>query len=135
MLLTVVAAPIALGFETLLRTLLFPADFELVRELLSPVMTACAWALVGVTAVAGVIGIALQQRLADRAVQKLPEAHRSPERVVKARLGVFMLAASVPQIPAVLATFAFTFGAELAPVLTTIGVVTIAVVAQAVRAR
>jgi hypothetical protein len=134
-LLTVVAAPFALALETLLRTLLFPSDFELVRELLSPAMTVAAWALVGVTALASVAGVALQERLADRAVARIPEAARTAELARRARLGAFMLAASVPQVPAILATFAFTFGASLVPVAVTIAVVTAGVVAVAVRAR
>ena len=42
---TIVAAPLALGFETLLRALLFPDDFELIRDFLRPTLTWVAWGL------------------------------------------------------------------------------------------
>ena len=134
-LMTVVAAPIALVFETILRKLLFPPEFDELRELLSADLTPIAWAFVGLTGLLGVVGIAFQSRLAARAVAKIPETHRTPARAQKAELGAFMLAASIPQIPAILATFAFMWGASLTPVLTAIGIATLAIVVQAVRAR
>jgi hypothetical protein len=130
--LTAVAAPAALGFETLLRWLIFPDDFELVRELLRPTLTIVAWALCAVCAVAAVAGVTVQQRLASRAVAKLGPA-ADADRVARARLGGFLLAASIPQVPAVLATFAFMFGASIVPVLVAITIVTVAVVVQATR--
>lgn len=130
--LTAVAAPAALGFETLLRWLLFPDDFELVRELLRPTLTVVAWALCGVTVLSAFAGIVAQKRLAARAVAKLGPA-APPDRVARARLGGFLLAASIPQVPAVLATFAFMFGASLGPVLVAIAIVTAAVLLQAAR--
>ena len=132
---TAVAAPVALAFETLLRHLLFPESFELVREALRPVLTPVAWALCVVCAVAGVFGLAFQRRMAARAVARLPPESRTPELEDRARLGAFMLAASIPQIPAILATFSFMFGAALVPVVVAIVVVTLFVVAQAVRTR
>lgn len=132
---TAVAAPVALAFETLLRHLLFPESFELVREALRPVLTPVAWLLCVVCAGAGAFGIVFQQRMAARAVEKLPPEARTPELEDRARLGAFMLAASIPQVPAILATFSFMFGAALPPVLVAIAIVTIAVVAQALRTR
>jgi hypothetical protein len=134
-LMTLVAAPVALGFETLLRKLLFPPEFEELRALFSPTLTIVSWVLVLFTAVLGVAGLLLQQKLAARNVAKIPEPRRTPARVQKAELGAFLLAASVPQIPAILATFCFMWGAALTPTLVAIGVVTAAIIAQAVRAR
>jgi hypothetical protein len=133
-LMTVVAAPIALVFETILRKLLFPPEFDELRDLLSPDLTPVAWGLVGLTGLFGLAGIAFQSRFAARAVGKVPQEHRTKARVQKAELGAFMLAASVPQIPAILATFAFMWGASLTPVLIAIGVATLAIVVQSVRA-
>ncbi len=130
---TAVAAPAALGFETLLRHLLLPAAFELVREALRPVLTPVAWALCGVCALAGVAGLVLQKRIASRSVERLPPERRTPDQVERARVGAFMLAASIPQIPAILATFSFMFGASLVPVLVAIALVTAAVLTQARR--
>ena len=132
---TAVAAPVALGFETLLRHLLFPESFELVREALRPVLTPVAWVLCLVCAGAGAFGLVFQRRMAARAVDKLPPAGRTPELEDRARLGAFMLAASIPQVPAILATFSFMFGAALTPVVVAIGIVTVFVVAQALRTR
>jgi len=132
---TAIAAPVALGFETLLRKLLFPANFEEVRSLLRSDLTPVAWALVGLTAAAGVGGLVLQRTLVERAVRKLPARRQRPEDVERARVGAFLLAASVPQVPAVVTTFAFMFGAPLLPAIASISVVTVAVLAQAIRTR
>ena len=132
--LTALAAPAALGFETLLRGLLFPDDFEILRAYLREPLTLVAWALVGLCVVLALLGSALQRRLGDRATARLPADRRTPEGEARARLGAFMLAASVPQVPAVLCTVAFMMGASLTPVLVAMAIVTVAVVVQGVRA-
>lgn len=133
--LTVVAAPFALGFETLLRKLLFPPEFEDVRALVGPTLTLAAWALPIVCLLAGLAGVVFQRRLVERALRKLPAARRDdPESQEKARVGAFLLAASVPQVPAIVATVLFTFGASLVPVVVTVVVSTLGVVAQVGRA-
>lgn len=132
---TAVAAPVALAFETLLRRLLFPPEFERVREALRPVLTPVAWLLCLICAVAGVAATALQRRLVARGIDRLPSDRRSPEQIDRARIGAFMLAASVPQVPAVLATFGFMFGAALTPVVVAIAIATVAVLVQAVHTR
>jgi len=132
---TAIAAPVALAFETLLRKLLFPPYFEELREALRPTLTPVAWTLCAVAVAAGAFGIAFQRRLARRAVARLPEDRRSPEEVDRARIGAFMLAASVPQIPAIASTFSFMFGASLVPVIVGIVLVTVAVGIQAWRTR
>jgi hypothetical protein len=134
-LMTVVAAPIALVLETILRKLLFPPEFDELRLLFEPTLTPVVWGLVVLTALFGVLGVALQARLAARAVRKVPEHTRTPARIHKAELGAFMLAASIPQIPAIVATLGFMWGSSLTPVIAAIGVATVAIVIQAVRAR
>ena len=132
---TAIAAPVALAFETLLRYLLFPAELEILRNELRPVLTVVAWILCVVCAIAGTLGILLQDRLAARAVERLPGRAKMPAEVERARVGAFLLAASVPQVPAILATFSFMFGASFLPVAVAIVVVTSAVLVQAARVR
>jgi len=133
--LTVIAAPFALGFETLLRKLVFPPEFEDVRTLFAPALTLAAWTLPVVCLVASLVGVVFQHRLVERALRKLPADRRhDPESQEKARVGAFLLAASVPQVPAIVATVLFTFGASLTPVLVTVAVSTLGVIAQVGRA-
>jgi len=133
--LTVIAAPFALGFETVMRMVVFPPEFEEVRSLLGPTLTLAAWTLPVVCLVAAVAGVVFQRRLVARALRKLP-ADRQDDAASqeKARVGAFLLAASVPQVPAIVATVLFTFGASLVPVLVTVAVSTLGVVAQVGRA-
>jgi hypothetical protein len=131
---TLVAAPMALGLETVLRRLLFPPEFDELRAALAGTLTPIVWGLVGLTALAGLFGITMQARLAARAVAKLRADARTEARIHKAELGAFMLAASIPQIPAILATLGFMWGASLTPVIVAIAVATVAIVVQAIRA-
>lgn len=133
---TAIAAPAALGLETLLRALIFPPELEELRTVLEPVLTPIAWTLVAIAAVAGVAGAVLQRHLTARAVARAAVVG-SPATIEvreRASVGAFLLAASVPQIPAVLVTLAFTFGAALAPVVAAVAVSTLAVCVQALRA-
>lgn len=133
--LTALAAPVALAFETLLRHLLFPPSFEVLRETLRPVLTPVAWGLAGACLLAGIAGLFLQRRMATRAVARLAADRRSGGEAARARLGAFLLAASVAQVPAILATFSYMFGARITPVLVAVALVTLAVLAQAQLAR
>jgi len=133
--LTVVAAPVALGFETLLRWLLMPEDFDVLRQFLRPTLTPVAWGLVIACAIGGFVGLLLHRRAVARAMARVPPGADASEVASRARVGAFMLGASVPQVPAILATFTFMFGASLLPVLVSIGVVTVFVVVLAVLTR
>ncbi|HEY8431317.1 MAG TPA: hypothetical protein VIL20_23215 [Sandaracinaceae bacterium] len=130
--LTILAAPVALGFETLLRLLLFPRDFEYVRELFEPVLTPVAWALGAVAAVASLLGVVVQRSLAQKRIEKSPDRDDEDARYRNV-FGVFLLTSSIPQIPAIFSTFAFMFGASLLPVLVGIAVCSVGVVTQALR--
>lgn len=130
--LTVLAAPGALGFETLLRALLFPPDFELLRAFLSPVLTHLAWVLGLVAAAGSLIGLALQRSIAHKRLARLPEGASEEVRYQQV-LAVFLLTTAAPQIPAILATFALMFGASLTPVLIGVGICSLGVIAQALR--
>lgn len=132
LLLTVLAAPVALAFETLLRALLFPEDFEVLREFLRPFLTPVAWALGLLAGGASFAGLVFMRRMAERRLARLPADAEAEQRYAQV-LGVFMLTTAIPQIPAVLSTFAFMFGASLAPVLVGIVLATVGVIGQALR--
>lgn len=128
------AAPIALLFETLLRTLLFPVlapDFELARTLLEPVMTPIAWLLVLVSIAAGIAGVALQSSLLARRIARLG-ASAEPMRIEAARNQVFFLTTTIPQLPTIASTFAFMFGASVVPTWIGVSTCTISVLAQGI---
>ena len=129
---TIVAAPAALGFETALRLLFFPAEFDLIREFLREYLTPVAWVLVLVTALGAAIGLGLQRALAQKRVSRFP-----PDAPLSARYaavtGVFLLTTAAPQLPSILATFCFMFGSSILPVLVCISVTTMGVVLQALR--
>lgn len=130
--LTVLAAPAALGFETLLRALLFPPDFEIFREFLRPVLTPLAWVLGLIAAAASLAGLAFQRASAEKRIARLPRDADDDARYGQV-LGVFMLTAAIPQVPAILSTFAFMFGASLLPVLVGVGLCSAGVLGQALR--
>lgn len=137
---TTIAAPVALGFETLLRKLLFPLlmddDFDVVRTFLRPALTPFAWLLCGIALLAMLAGFALHARLVARAIGRLPPQRRElPRERARAELGAFLLSASVPQLPCVLSTVMFTFGAEFLPVLLTVTIGSLGVLGQALRTR
>lgn len=131
---TIVAAPAALGLETVLRLLLFPDDFDLVRGFLREYLTPVAWVFVLVAAIGAAVGLKLQRALAEQRVSRLP-----PDAPLSARyaavVGVFLLTTVAPQLPSILVTFCFMFGSSIVPVLAGIAVTTVGVVLQALAVR
>ena len=127
----VLAAPIALAFESLLRWLVFPADFEAVRAFLEPVMTPIAWALVLLSALAGIVGALAQRARVARKIARLGPGAAAVQ-MEAARNQVFLITASIPQLPTIASTFAFTFGASLVPTLVGVALCTLSVLAQGV---
>ena len=131
---TIVAAPAALGLETVLRRLLFPDEFELVREFLRTALTPVAWVFVALAVVGAAAGLVLQRSLAIQRLSRLP-----PDAPLSARygavVGVFLLTTVLPQLPSILVTFCFMFGSSIVPVLVGIAVTTVGVVLQALRVR
>ncbi len=130
--LTILAAPVALALETLLRSLIFPPEFDDFREFLEPALTPVAWVLGLVAAGASLVGLAVQRRMAEKRLSQLPSDAGYEQRYGQV-LGVFMLTTALPQIPAILSTFAFMFGASLVPVLTGIALSSVGVIGQALR--
>jgi hypothetical protein len=127
-LLIAASVPLALGVETLLRKLVFVplmgAELEEIREYYWPswgpearrtALTEAAWVLAIVTFIAGIVGVALARRV------------RGDREGVRDRL---LLLTSIPQVPALLATLCFCFGAALLPVAVSLLASTAFVVAQ-----
>ena len=128
--LVVLAAPVALGFETLLRWAFFPAEFDEVRAILEPLLTPLAWIVCALSVMASAIGVWLQRRMNAKRVAALPD-DASAEQRKSVVMGVFLLTSSVPQIPTIAGTFMYMFGSSLWPVLVAILLCTIGVAAQA----
>lgn len=131
-----ISAPVALAFETLfrvhvLRRVLGP-DLDAMRELFSPTLTDVAWGFAALTVAAGALGIAILpwafRRAEERARAKgspLDEAARRGRALER----LFLLT-SVPQVPAIFATFCFTFGSRIPPVIAAMALSTLFVAAQ-----
>ena len=123
------STPFALVVETGVRRLMMPPEFEQVRAWLRPDITPWAWVTVPLALVGTAVGFALQRWLARRELSKPPRAGVDPETARrKAEFEALMLSTSAPQIPALLATFAFMFGSALLPVLVSMGVATLGVI-------
>lgn len=123
----VVSTPLALAFETLLRQLLFPPEMDEVRAWLRPSLTPWTWLAPPASAAASVLGVKLYRILLRRGTAKLDPGKTDPDAIDKVRLDALLLATSAPQVPALLATVAFMFGAELTPVLVAMAVATLGV--------
>ena len=127
------AAPIAFVFELALRTLLFPPEFELLRAELRPTSTSVAWVLLALCVPSVPLGMLAKRALVRSELAKLREP--SAQRRARVELEALLLATSIPQLPALLATLTFMFGSALLPVLITLAVSTLGVVAMGVGRR
>lgn len=131
---TAVAAPVALALESVVRALLLPSEFEVVRGWLEPFLTPLGWLLAVLTAIAGAAGVALQRRLVAGKLAKLgPAASRAQQEA--ARNQVFLITASIPQLPAIASTFALMLGASLVPTVACVTICTVSVLAQGLALR
>ena len=133
--LTVVASPAALAIETALRRLLFPDDFELIREFLESSLSWVAWGFVLLAGLGSAAGLWLQRKLFERRAGGLSDEANTTARREQLAVGVFLLTSAIPQIPSIFATFCFTFGASLVPVLVSIALTSVGVLGQAWQVR
>lgn len=131
LLLVATAAPVAYAMETGLRALLLPAELEAIRAELSEPLTEVAWWLCGLGVPAVLLGLWAQRALLRRLLARLPEP--LPAQRERAATEAFLLASSIPQIPALLATVASLGGASPWPVVATLAVSTAGVLAQGLR--
>ncbi|MCA9600578.1 MAG: hypothetical protein KC417_01060 [Myxococcales bacterium] len=114
---TAIAAPVALVFEWALRRWALGDALDEVRAALGPYATFLASGLALVSIGLAVVAAPLFRALATRAFAKIPpEARAHPGRRTQAITGAFLIASSVVQLPALVATLAYTFGASFGPV-------------------
>ena len=131
---TAVAAPAALAFETTARLLLLPPEFERLRAVLRPQLSVMAWLLVFVSALSIAAGLLVHQRLFNKMMARTPAELRTARHVAEAHAAAFLLSASVPQLPTLLSTLTFTFGAALLPVALSLSVSSVGVVILGLKA-
>ncbi|KIG16121.1 hypothetical protein DB30_04993 [Enhygromyxa salina] len=137
-LLIAISVPIMLGIETLLRVYVLGPLYgpvltelrgiywpELTDEIIATRATNTAWILIGVTVVAGCVGIALLRWVIRRASAATGE-QPTPNKIRDSLL----LLTSIPQVPGLLSTLCLAGGGELLPVLICVGVSTSFVVVQ-----
>jgi hypothetical protein len=129
--LVTLTTPAGLMAESGLRASVLPPETEELRELLGPLLTLPAWALVAVTAVAGVLALWGQHRFTARS---LARADPDPDARQQAVLAVFFVTASVAQLPAIGSIVLCMFGAAWAPVVLAVGLSALGVGVQALRA-
>ncbi len=114
------SSPLSLAVETAIRTLLFTDDMKSLRVLLREPLAPVAWAFVPVTVVASLAGVAVHRVALRRTLAAAALRPPKPYAEEHARLTALYIATSVPQLPALLATFLFTAGAPFVPVMTTL---------------
>lgn len=122
-----VSTPLALAVETLLRQLLFPPEFAEVRAWLSPKLTTWVWVATPMSVVLTGVGIAYRRSAIRRGIKKLGSRAEDPKALQKLEFDALILSTSAPQVPALLATFAFMFGSALQPVIVAIAAATVGV--------
>lgn len=124
------AAPIAYAMETALRALLvMPPEIIWLRGELGPLLTGVAWWLFVASFPVALLGLWVHRAMTRRALARLPP-EATPAAAERAEMDVYFLASSVPQIPALLATLTSIGGGSPWPVVATLVVSTIGVVAQ-----
>jgi hypothetical protein len=134
-LLIALSVPIWLGLETLLRIYVLRPLYgpllaelrahywpELTPEIMADRSTRLAWLLLGVTVLAGIIGVVLLRHVVARGGQSA-----TSEAKVRDTL---LLLTSIPQVPGLLSTLCLPAGAAWTPVLICVAVSTAFVVVQ-----
>jgi len=124
-----VSGPLSLGVETGVRLALFTPDMVYLRSLTGPTLTPIAWALAGVTALGGALAVPVQRAWYRRRLARQGAPADEGARA-RAAFEALYVATSVPQVPALVATFFFTAGSSLTPVAVALGVSALAVLAQ-----
>jgi len=127
------STPLALLAETFLRRLLFPPEFEEVRAFLQPSLEAPTWSLLALVVLMTWLGLRHQTRRIERRMAARPEREQTQRYRDKETFDAVALFTSLPQIPAIIATFAYMCGARLEPVLANMAAATVGVVVLGVR--
>jgi hypothetical protein len=140
-LLIAVSVPIWLGLETLIRNYVLRPLYgpllaelrghywpELTPELMADRSTRFAWLLLGVTLLAGIVGVLVLRHVVARGGESATAQSPSPpERKLRDSL---LLLTSIPQVPGLLASLCPLAGAAWTPVLICVAVSTAFVVVQ-----
>ena len=124
------SSPLSLAVETAIRTLLFTDDMRELRLLARGALTPVAWGFVPVTVAASVLGVFVHCAVLRRALAGAALRVGKPDAEENARLTALYVATSVPQVPALAATFLFTAGARVEPVMVTLLVAALGVMLQ-----
>ncbi len=131
--LVTLSTPLALAVETFLRKLMFPPEFEEVRMYLRPALEFPVWSLLSLVLLTTVAGIRGQQRRVDKRMAARPEEEQTQHYRDKEIFDSLVLFTSLPQIPAILATFCFMLGASIVPVAVNMAAATVGVFILGVR--
>lgn len=124
------SSPVSLAVETALRTLLFTDDMRALRLMARDALTPVAWGFVPLTAAASALGVWVHRVALRRALAAAARKTGNPDAEENARLTALYVATSVPQLPALAATFLFTAGARFEPVMLTLLVAAAGVMLQ-----
>lgn len=124
------SSPLSLAVETAIRTALFTAEMRELRLMVRDTLTPIAWWFVPVTAAASVLGVLVHRVVLRRALASAARRVGDPDAEENARVTALYVASSVPQLPALVATFLFTAGARVEPVMVTLLVAAAGVMLQ-----
>jgi hypothetical protein len=129
---TLLAVPLALGMEVALRRFVLPPEFETLRAWLNEPATYLAWAVAALAAGGALAAERIFAVMARRQLARLGDPASVPNsRAAAAKLGAFILASSVVQLPALVATLTYTLGASPIPVAAAVACSTLGVARQA----
>ena len=121
--LTLVALPAAWVLEQLLARFVLPANLRLVQQYFAAPLRPVGWALVGTTALVGLLST-IAHRKARQMLRARGEEETSSARK---RVGLFLWYASFPQIPALGATVGTLVGISLVHSLIAVALSTLAI--------
>jgi hypothetical protein len=124
------SAPAAFTFESLIRQLLLPPEFEDVRVFFAEGATMVAWGCVVACVFAALAGYRVQRRWTQ---QRVEAAKREGTDVDKAVMDRTFLSMSIPQVPAIASTVAFMSGGDLWPVIIAMVISSSGVIAQGIQ--
>ncbi len=127
LILVALSTPLALVVETGLRKIMFPPEFEEVRAFLRPSLELPVWSLLGLVVLTTMVGMRWQHSRVERRMAKRPAEEQTQHFRDKEVFDSLVLFTSVPQIPAIMATFGFMFGAPLVPVVVNMAAATLGV--------
>lgn len=124
------SSPLSLAVETAIRTALFTDEMRELRLMVRETLTPVAWWFVPVTAAASALGVLVHRMVLRRALASAARRRGDPDAEENARVTALYVASSVPQLPALAATFLFTAGARVEPVMVTLLVAAAGVMLQ-----